>query len=350
MEPAGTTPTTPLLQRSATVPVKRKTLGDGDVDIKRVAAAASIRPGWMRQELKKWIPIVEKPHVHHLLAAAKERAAASGFDLKCTQWSAEKLVEWLEKTELPPGWSHRLTPTTPLGSSASSSAAKQAKINRELGNNRASDNRTARALDLNSTETSSPHQLLDLTVFSASRTAEATSRGATQDGTPGEEDDEVVEEEDEDEEDGNKEPKEKKKIERWGPSWYDSSPRVSPHRSLARARVHHSLPIPWACSLYRFANVIAHTMDDFVQRDKQLVRAEVDAGMGRWYWRDIAVPHFNTKDAGLNAQLTEHLFPGDSDFADATFVTAHVVTTDSLRIRCTDRDGPATGTATATAE
>ena len=73
MEAAGITPTTPL-QRAATAPVKRKTSGDGEVEIKRMAAAASIRPGWKRQDLKYWDPIAEKPQLDHLKAAAKERA------------------------------------------------------------------------------------------------------------------------------------------------------------------------------------------------------------------------------------------------------------------------------------
>jgi hypothetical protein len=244
MEPAGITPTTPLLQRSATVPAKRKSSGDGDVDIKRLAAAASIRPNWHRQELKHWDPIAEKPQIVHLKAAAIERAAAVGFDLKCAAWVAPNFVEWLEKTELPPGWSHSLTPTTPLGKSASgsgsSSGAKQQKKMSEIGKDRNSDDSTARTLDLNSIRaTSSPVPLHDLSMATASRTAEAASQGNTQDGNTIEEAEEE-EEEEEDGEDGNKPRKTVKKV-RWGPAWYDASPPVSPHRHMLHACITHSL-------------------------------------------------------------------------------------------------------------
>ncbi len=66
-----------------------------------MAAAASIRPGWKRQDLKYWDPIAEKPQLDHLKAAAKERAAACNTELKCSQWNKVQLVEWLEKHDVP---------------------------------------------------------------------------------------------------------------------------------------------------------------------------------------------------------------------------------------------------------
>ena len=241
MEPAGITQKAPL-QRAATAPTaKRKGSADVDYEASRIAAAASIRPGWDRQEYKRWVPIEHKPKISHLTIAARERAAALGMDLKCSTWRVENYIDWLEKTSLPTGWSHSLTPTTPLGNSGS--GAKNRKKMNELGPNRNSDDGTARTLDMNGTAASSPTPLLDLDIFAASRTAEAASRGATQDGNPGEEEEEVVEEEEEDEEDGSKEPKAKKKKVRWNAAWYDAYLHIvtSTRASLIRTtRASHS--------------------------------------------------------------------------------------------------------------
>jgi hypothetical protein len=171
MEAASIPPTTPL-QRAATTPIaKRKLSADVDYEALRYAAAAP-------QEYKNWIPILHKPKISHLAAAAKERATALGTDLRCSTWRIENYIAWLEKTALPSGWSHSLTPTTPLAKS--DSGGKHRKKLNELGPNRNSDDGTCRTLDMTAIRTaSSPTQLLDLDAITASR---AASHAATQDG------------------------------------------------------------------------------------------------------------------------------------------------------------------------
>jgi hypothetical protein len=87
------------------------------------------------------------------------------------------------------------------------------------------------------------------------------------------------------------------------------------------------------------SNIIDRTLPEFLEKDRALSRSELDKGMTNWYWKNVAAPHFNTKDPALKAELIKNLFETDTDFTAATFVTDYVATADILRKKFGDFSG-----------
>lgn len=57
----------------------------------RAAAARTIKPGWAPVALTSWYPHKHKPQLNHLITEAQRRLPG----LRCKNWTAPKLVEWL---------------------------------------------------------------------------------------------------------------------------------------------------------------------------------------------------------------------------------------------------------------
>lgn len=65
----------------------------GDSNAARVAAARTIKPGWVHIPLTEWKPTKSKPQLEHLMAEATRRLPT----IKCKNWSSQKLVHWLSQ-------------------------------------------------------------------------------------------------------------------------------------------------------------------------------------------------------------------------------------------------------------